>query len=208
MVPAGHCTYFTELFFGGAGYEVGVTFVGDLGLDDATPNFDESDVVFGEPHTHPGFDGKFGGAQKRVDLAVLVLDSEPGVGFAQLPTENLLETLDLKTTRFTAVGYGIVREDKTKGPQTIFDDGLRRFAEQSATQVNPSWLLLSMNPSTGNGGTCNGDSGGPHFLGAGPTATRTIVSVTSWGDRFCRSNDWTARADTKVALDFITSFIE
>ena len=208
FLTAGHCTYLSEVFFGELGYELGVTFVDDLGLDNATPNFDESDIVFGEPHTYPGFDGKTAATAKRVDLATVVLDTDPGVGFAQLPTEDLLETLDLKTTRFTAVGYGIVREDKTKGPQTIFNDGLRRFSEQSAVQFNPSWLLLSMNPSTGSGGTCNGDSGGPHLLGGGSTGTSVIVSVTSWGDRFCRSTDWTARVDTEAALDFITSFID
>jgi hypothetical protein len=32
------------------------------------------------------------------------------------------------------------------------------------------------------------------------------VSVTSHGDAPCRSSDWTARVDTKEALDFIDSF--
>jgi hypothetical protein len=207
FLTAAHCTYFAELFFGEQGYDLGVTFVPDLGLDDVEPAFDESDLTFGEGHTYPSFDGKLAANAKRVDVAVVVLDDDPGVGHAQLPSENLLETLDLATTRFTAVGYGISRDDKTKGPQTIVNDGLRRFSEQSGSHFNRSWFLLSMNPSTGNGGTCNGDSGGPHFVGTGPTAT-TIVSVTSWGDRYCRSTDWTARVDTEEALGFVTSFIE
>ena len=40
------------------------------------------------------------------------------------------------------------------------------YALQSALNLEKAWLLLSMNPSTGSGGTCYGDSGGPHFLGA------------------------------------------
>jgi hypothetical protein len=43
-----------------------------------------------------------------------------------------------------------------------------------------SWLKLSMNPSTGSGGTCFGDSGGPHVLGT----TDIVVSLTVTGDRF------------------------
>ncbi len=65
-----------------------------------------------------------------------------------------------------------------------------------------------MNPSTGNGGTCSGDSGGPHFLGAGAGETDIIVSVTSWGDTYCRSTDWTARVDTQAALNFIGQYID
>ena len=64
-----------------------------------------------------------------------------------------------------------------------------------------------MNPSTGNGGTCYGDSGGPHFLGAGPSETTTIVSVTVTGDRFCRATDKTYRIDTASALSFLSEFV-
>jgi hypothetical protein len=60
-----------------------------------------------------------------------------------------------------AVGYGTVREDKTGGPQSLFFDGVRRYALQHALNLEQAWLLLSMNPSTGNGGTCYGDSGAP-----------------------------------------------
>lgn len=64
-----------------------------------------------------------------------------------------------------------------------------------------------MNPSTGNGGTCYGDSGGPHFLGAGSSETTTIVSITVTGDRFCRATDKTYRLDTASALSFLSEFV-
>jgi len=51
-----------------------------------------------------------------------------------------------------------VREDKTGGPHSLFFDGVRRYALQSALNLEKAWLLLSMNPSTGSGGTCYGDS--------------------------------------------------
>jgi hypothetical protein len=38
-------------------------------------------------------------------------------------------------------------------------------AQQTLLSLQPTWLNLNMNPSTGRGGTSYGDSGGPHFLG-------------------------------------------
>jgi hypothetical protein len=134
----------------------------------------------------------------------VVLEVDPGVGSVQLPDEGLLDRIDLRAASFTTVGYGAVREIKTNGPQALLPNALRRFALQSASNINGSWLKLSMNPSTGNGGTCVGDSGGPHFL----EDTEIIVSVTSHGDSFCRSTDWTARVDTSDALDFIRAYTE
>lgn len=157
---------------------------------------------------HPSWTGRFGASPKNVDVAVALLEESPdGILPALLPDEGLVDDLDDATQRFTAVGYGIARDDKTKGWQSFVYDPIRRVSEQSAIHANPSWLLLSMNPSTGSGGTCYGDSGGPHFLGIGSeTYPGTVVSVTSWGDWYCRATDWTARVDTKAALDFITEF--
>jgi hypothetical protein len=65
-----------------------------------------------------------------------------------------------------------------------------------------------MNPSTGNGGTCAGDSGGPHFLGAGEDETDIVVSVTLHGETYCRATDRTSRVDAPEPLAFIGSFID
>lgn len=89
-----------------------------------------------------------------------------------------------------------------------FELGTRRLvAVQEALSLTKAWLELSMNPSTGNGGTCYGDSGGPHFLGAGSGETTTIVSITVTGDRFCRATDKTYRLDTASALSFLSEFV-
>ena len=53
------------------------------------------------------------------------------------------------------------------------------------------------------GGTCYGDSGGPHFNAAGE-----VVSVTVTGDRWCRSTDKTYRMDTADAQDFLAQFLD
>jgi hypothetical protein len=38
-----------------------------------------------------------------------------------------------------------------------------------------------MNPARGDGGTCYGDSGGPHFLGAGTGETNIVAGTTITG---------------------------
>ena len=111
----------------------------------------------------------------------------------------------LSSTTFTPVGYGTVRDDKTGGPHALFFDGIRRFASQSFMSLLKVWLNLSMQPSTGNGGTCFGDSGGPHFLGG--TSSNLIVSTTITGDAMCRASDKTYRLDTPVARAFLDDFV-
>jgi hypothetical protein len=61
-----------------------------------------------------------------------------------------------------------------------------------------------MNPSTGNGGTCYGDSGGPHFLGD----SDTVVSLTVTGDAWCRATDVTYRLDTESARAYLSEFVD
>jgi hypothetical protein len=150
--------------------------------------------------THPDYAGHM----KDPDIAVVILDepytaAEP----AQLPTLNFLNTINLKKQRFTAVGYGTVREDKRKGPNSFIFDGTRRFVTQSFLSIQKAWLTLNMNPSTGSGGTCYGDSGGPHFLGS----TDLIVSLTVTGDAVCRATDKTFRVDTARARAFLSQFV-
>jgi hypothetical protein len=73
--------------------------------------------------------------------------------------------------------------------------------------LRDAWALFSMNPSTGNGGTCFGDSGGPHFPGAGSTETPVVVAVTVTGDRYCRATDQTHRLDTPQARSFLDDYL-
>lgn len=137
------------------------------------------------------------------DLAVVVLDEAPPVPHATLPSPRWLDGAAARASRYTAVGYGQVREDKTKGPQTGFYDGQRRWVTQSFQSLTKTVVTFSMNPSTGNGGTCYGDSGGPHFVGD----SRVLVAITITGDRYCRSTDRDYRIDTPASLAFIRAFI-
>jgi hypothetical protein len=185
------------------------------GFEDAWVSFDEHPTAT-SPHrrgtafTHPefGFSGP-GGRSDPHDIAVIVLD-EPVAGItpAKLPGRGLLDRMSartLKSAAFTAVGYGAVRESRKQGPQGIGEGGSRRSAEQHAVSLQPSWLELSMNQATGDGGTCFGDSGGPHFLG-GP-ASDLVVSITVTGDAVCKATDKTYRLDTASARAFLDDFV-
>jgi len=138
------------------------------------------------------------------DVAVIVLD-EPIVGIApaELPTAQLLDQLDLKSQRFVAVGYGATRDTKTNGSSSLGDGGSRLAVDQGFRSITKAWLNLSMNPSIGSGGTCYGDSGGPHFLGT----TDVVVALTVTGDRYCRSTDVDYRVDTLESRAFLAGFV-
>lgn len=167
------------------------------------PSFDEaSQLRPGTAHTNPLFGS--GGFSDTHDIAVVVLDDPvAGVTPARLPTAGYLNSVRLKGQRFTAVGYGTVREIKQKGPHSLFFDGQRRYADQGFRSLTKAWLNLSMNPSVGSGGTCYGDSGGPHFVGS----SNLVVSLTVTGDRFCRATDVTYRTDTASARAFLGDFV-
>jgi hypothetical protein len=80
----------------------------------------------------------------------------------------------------------------------------RMVATGTLNSTNPAWLRISMNPSTGNGGTCYGDSGGPNFLGT----TDIVAATTITGDAICRSTNVTYRVDTASAREFLGQFVD
>jgi V8-like Glu-specific endopeptidase len=138
------------------------------------------------------------------DIAVVVLDrAVRGITPATLPTADSLSNLSGDQT-FTSVGYGAY--DVTNGPgghEYLYDD-VRMVATGTLNSTNPSWLRISMNPSTGNGGTCYGDSGGPNFLGT----TQTIAAITITGDSVCRSTNVVYRLDTESARTFLAQYVQ
>ena len=200
FLTASHCTAFLE--------EEGIA-PGDVSVSfDPEPTNADGGALSGATllpgtyHTNPLFGS--GGNNDPHDIAVVVLDhAYTGTTPAQLPTANYLSTLALKNQRFTAVGYGTVREIKQTGPNAFFFDGKRRFVDQGFNSLTPYWLKLNMNPSTGSGGTCYGDSGGPHFLGT----SKLLVSITITGDTACRATDATYRVDTTSARAFLGQYV-
>jgi Trypsin len=138
------------------------------------------------------------------DIAVVVFDKPVrGIAPATLPAADSLSDLSGSQT-FTSVGYGAC--EVTNGPgghQYLYDD-VRMVATGTLNSTNPSWLRISMNPSTGNGGTCYGDSGGPNFLGT----TRILAAITITGDAVCRSTNVVYRLDTESARTFLARYVE
>ncbi|MBD0324580.1 MAG: trypsin-like serine protease [Aldersonia sp.] len=201
FVTAAHCTDYLTRVAGVARGDVFVSFDPTFGAD--------SRIYPGTAYQHPGYPGPSARAH---DVAVVVLDTAiTGITPARLPEARLLDRLAarhvLHDRTFTAVGYGATRHTKCCGWAGILpaEAGVRRFVLQHALSLSENWLLLSMNPATGNGGTCYGDSGGPHFLG-GPNSN-LLVSITVTGDAVCRATDKTYRLDAPDARRFLARFI-
>lgn len=197
FLTAAHCTA-AAASYGAAPGDVFVTF---------DPVWDENATLYpGTYYLNPdyGHDN-----HDLHDVAVIVLD-EPvdGIEPAELPPAGLLDEMkddkELKGQQFVTVGYGTLRDDKTGGPHALGDYGERYVAEQTFQALKPYWLQISMNPSTGSGGTCYGDSGGPHFLGD----TSIIASITVTGDAWCRATDVTYRMDTDSARSYLSQFVD
>ena len=142
------------------------------------------------------------------DIGVLILERNVnGVTPATLPTCGLLDQLvaqnGLKTATFTNAGYGL--QNRVVGGGVPFFQDLnpvpRMFSFSSFNSLNGGYLRLSQNNSTGNGGTCFGDSGGPNFLKV--NGRQLIVGITITGDSVCRSTNVDYRLDTVSAQGFL-----
>ncbi len=165
----------------------------------------------GTPHTNPLYAS--GGNDDPYDVAVIVLDQAPPITPAHLPTAGLLDSLkadhSLSSTRFTAVGYGTTRESMQKGPQGILDNDARENVDQSFRTLTTAWVVFDMLPTGSNdsGGTCYGDSGGPHFIHLNGVETDIVAATTITGDAQCKSQDKDYRMDTPNARAFLGQFI-
>ena len=126
------------------------------------------------------------------------------IAFAVVP----LTWYVLNRTRFTAVGYGTVRETNRTGFEGILDNVDRNRTEQGFNSLTKAWLNLPMNVANGNGGTCYGDSGGPHFIHLNGVETDIVASVTVTGDAPCKALDKTYRMDTEAARSFLSNFVD
>ena len=142
------------------------------------------------------------------DIGALILDrGVRGVTTARLPACGLLDQLvaqnGMKTAVFTNAGYG-VQNRVVGGGVPFFQDVNpipRMFSFSSFNSLNGGYLRLSQNSSTGNGGTCFGDSGGPNFLTV--NGQQLIVAITITGDSVCRSTNVDYRLDTISAQGFL-----
>jgi len=133
-----------------------------------------------------------------------------GVLPAKLPSPGLLDRLKregaLKQAKIVNVGYGVV-PTLIGPPGNAPPDGIRRVSTSRFTGLTRDFLKQRMNVHAGDaGGSAQGDSGSPKFL-AGDDS-RTILAITSWGDRPNRAMVSSVRVDTAEALSFIESVLD
>ena len=106
FLTVAHCVDVLE----GAGQPYWVTF--DSTYDEDAPS--PTGLIPGTPFEHPLWGS--GGQTDNHDIAVVILDSSPGITPAELPTAGLLDQLQashqLRDQTFTTVGYGAVRTDR------------------------------------------------------------------------------------------------
>jgi len=154
------------------------------------------------------------------DVGVVILQA-PGVvldskHYGVLPNMDQLDRLKTrrgtKDVTFTAVGYGLQESFPDQATFLATNTRTRFMATPHLLQINvPGFtgdfsLLLSNNHSTG--GTCFGDSGGPNFLGSGPTETKIVAGVTSFGiNGNCAGTGGVFRMDRQNVLDFVGSYL-
>jgi V8-like Glu-specific endopeptidase len=174
------------------GERVGVTF---------DPDYEAGDkVYYGTFQADPLYPGSSSDSH---DIAVVVLDRAiKGITPALLPPADSLSGLS-STQQFTSVGYGAYEVTNEPGGHGYLYDDVRMVATGTLNAVNKTWLRISMNAATGNGGTCYGDSGGPNFLGS----TDVVAGVTITGDAVCRSTNVVYRTDTESARAFLDDYV-
>jgi secreted trypsin-like serine protease len=160
--------------------------------------------------THPDY--WWGPTSNPHDVGVLILAKKvknriepaklPKAGFL----DELLEEGKLQQgsdgAKFTMVGYGASLEWP---PQHTYYEDQRQSSESEYQALLKSWLRLSQNQATDDGGTCSGDSGGPAFYEQ--DGTEILVGVTSWGDTNCIASGFNYRVDIPETLYFIDDVI-
>ena len=155
--------------------------------------------AIGTPFTHPDFNP----LTITNDVGVVRL-AAPGIVLGTYPVlaeKGFLSVLkaehEIQDDTFVNVGYGLLNGSP---PPVLVDNEDRWFSTSPYGGLTRNNLRLPINHNaTGQGGTCFGDSGGPHLW----KDTLVLVSVTSWGDAICRSLDMTQRTDLASVLEWL-----
>jgi hypothetical protein len=204
FLTASHCTIFFQQDLALRGFTAYVSLDASIPFGELTSNktklFAVSQVV-----TNPNYNQS---QSDSGDIGALILQSNVrGVTPAVLPACGLFDQLAaqnaLKTAVFTNVGYG-VQNRVVGGGVPFFQDVNpipRMYSFSSFNSLNGGYIRLSQNPSTGNGGTCFGDSGGPNFVNI--NGQQIIGAITITGDSVCRSTNVDYRLDTVSAQGFL-----
>ncbi|HKI22793.1 MAG TPA: trypsin-like serine protease [Gaiellaceae bacterium] len=203
VLTAAHCTDFLV--------DVGED---GFGPDDVRITFDpEQDgpystvdriVVHPDWFTQPGGSGnsKHGFlAPPAEDIALVFLDAPPvGITPAAIAGPGYLAALDLKTTTFTAVGYGLdgfITGSLLSNHPFVLDDGIRSYRDVSVITEHDAFpdRFLKITASV-----CFGDSGGPLFHNG------TVVALNTWTfSTRCTGPNLEYRTDSAAAQRFLAA---
>lgn len=209
FLTASHCTAFFEQDLAPRGYTAFVSFDNPIPFGDLTSQHTKL-IPVSQVVTNPGFNQT---QSDPGDIAVLLVQERDthGITPATLPSAGLFDQLSaqngLQNAVFTPVGYGLQNRVTGGGPPFFQDRNPvpRMFAFSGFNSLGQAFLRLSQNPSTGNGGTCFGDSGGPNFFNH--NGTRLLAAITITGDAVCRSTNVTYRLDTASSRNFLAPYV-
>ena len=149
------------------------------------------------------------------DVGLVILDQPISLPeYGELAEAGSLDQLATARGRqdltFTVSGYGLTykNEEHNGKPNVSFRERLMALAHlvNLNSALNAGFNLQTVGNGQGEGGTCNGDSGGPVFHGG--YESNTIVGVTSFGlNTLCRGTDFAFRTDQQAVIDWIIATV-
>ena len=150
------------------------------------------------------------------DVGLVILDQPIMLDeYGVLAEANSLDQLATQRGRqdltFTVSGYGLTykQQEHNGKPNVSFRERLMALSQLVNLRggLNAGFNLQTVGNGTGQGGTCNGDSGGPVFYGG--YESNTIVGVTSFGlNNLCRGTDFAFRTDQPAVIEWILATVE
>lgn len=188
FLTAGHCIV-------GPGTDYYISFAPDIIPLPPVSQLIKSSTAFSAPNTDVG-------------VIILPAGSTTGIPVYELPSLGYIQTVKdrgvLARVTATVVGYGI--GSLGRGPATSDFDGIRRVADTRVLSIQGRYLFIAdSHGQSGQGGTCDGDSGGPVFLSQDPTI---IVAITTTGfPEGCHAIGVYTRLDTQAALSFLGQYV-
>jgi secreted trypsin-like serine protease len=145
------------------------------------------------------------------DIGLVILDQPISLPeYGVLATAGSLDKLATQRGRqdltFTVSGYGLTYKQQVQNGKPNESYRVRLMALSQLVNLNSSlnagFNLQTVGNGKGQGGTCNGDSGGPVFYGG--YTSNIIVGVTSFGiNSLCRGTDFAFRTDQQEVIDWI-----
>jgi hypothetical protein len=172
-----------------------------------------SELIKGTPYLHPKFCIAAKEGCPRYDVGVVVLNEPVRMAtYGALPDAGLVDTLK-EGQRLTTVGYGTTGYEIDGGapprPQLVYpEDRYRatvRLEKPNDSAVGDMFVKTTgVSLIKGKGeAPCEGDSGGPLFVGD----QQTIVGVTSFHRApVCRGPEYYQRVDLPRVLKWVRSF--